>query len=630
MGQAVRTVSPWRGLRWSPQSIMAESVRAGFWGINDDAEDRRYWTWHLSRVPSRFHGKALSMYRATMRDDSRKAANLALAELSAAFSGGGIDLAANDEQIRELAERRATFAQGVVMRESRPAVKLAGLLAYCASCGVPAPTLRRVPEFDRPGHTLSRWQWPCANADYQAMRAACDAAMVARICCPRWWRRQLRTTLIRRIEAAAIRLGMVHRRASVYASDEAHARRRGQVQANARALAAQEIQNQDGVTLSLADVSAVNVSNPEIRRAELMTRLRGFQDFAKGAGHVGLFYTITAPSRMHARLAKTGARNPKYDGTTPRQAQAHLCREWARARAWLARRQVPCYGIRVVEPHHDGCPHWHLLLWTPAACAQQLTECLQAYATRADAGELASDEARQARFKAVLIDEARGGAVAYVSKYIAKNIDAYRVGADDEAPEQDRSETVSRVEAWAATWGIRQFQQVGGPSVTVWRELRRLREPQQLPLFDDFRAAADAGNWRRYFELQRGQGIARRDRPLQLWRLWSDKATRYGDVRGLIVEGVRRPMMREHCRTRFDTWKPSQQWAGIQRDSAPQGAKPREARAARPSTPDNAGAAASGAFALPWTRGNNCTRWGAIKRALQPAAAAEMAEAPPC
>ncbi|AVR96902.1 replication endonuclease [Pseudoduganella armeniaca] len=330
----------------------------------------------------------------------------------------------------------------------------------------------------------ARLAWMVTNRGIEPPAITDDRQFMLRTVDPAWWRRNLRRVHGRAFEHAAIRLGFVSVRAGAYASNETVQRRMAQTTRNARMLRAVTMENEHGHEFSLAELAAKGVGNKAIRRGELMLRMAGCEEIANEHGHAGVFVTLTCPSKYHAVLAKSGTINPNYNNATPREAQKYLTDVWACIRAKNHRDGIAPYGFRIAEPHHDGCPHWHLLLFVPAEQVDQFIATLHAYALAED-GEEAG--AKKNRVKIVRIDASKGTAAGYIAKYVGKNIDGEHVGehldADGNvvAPDLVGDAVIApsqRVEAWASAWGIRQFQAVGQPPVTVWRELRRVAAEQ--------------------------------------------------------------------------------------------------------------------------------------------------------
>lgn len=364
-----------------------------------------------------------------------------------------------------------------------------------------------------------------------------------RLSCPRWWRRQIRKHYLRRAEVHLRARGFVHKRRQVYASDRCVQNRRERNAAGRALLQELQAVSSEGDQLELWDVVQASQSNPALRRAELMTRLRGFEEVAQAAGHVAEFVTLTCPSAFHARHAN-GAPNERWQGFAPRDGQQWLCRMWARARAKLQRLSVRFYGFRIAEPHHDGTPHWHAVLFVARHHVDVLRRVLDGIWLSEYGDE---PGARDIRSKFVEIDPAKGSACGYVAKYVAKNIDGFEVGDDDETrwtdargrkQVQDAAESSARVAAWASAHGIRQFQQLGGPPVSVWRELRRLRGVElQVGAMEAARAAADAGEWAAFVSAL--GGIERgRHGEVELWTEVTGELSQYDELRGPQIAGV--------------------------------------------------------------------------------------------
>lgn len=327
-----------------------------------------------------------------------------------------------------------------------------------------------------------------------------DEAILKRLSDRAFWLRRIRAKTNETIAEVERLLHLVNAHRGIYCGDKTLARFDESQQKSEEFLSRSMLVCEDGEQVSLAEISKHTISNPDILFAEWMVRVRGFEEVAQHFSHAAVMVTISTPSRMHPILKARGKPNPNFDGTSPKEANDYLNHVWQLIRAKFARADISPYGMRVAEPNHDGTPHWHILLFIAPDKLKPLKRIVKHYALKESPNEKG---AQKYRVNFVDIDPNKGSAAGYLAKYIAKNINGIKNGTECDAGEQIAAR---RTRAWASAHGIRKFAQIGGPSITVWRELRRISQPLKQGKLEQLRQAADSSNWAAFCLLMGGFG----------------------------------------------------------------------------------------------------------------------------
>lgn len=404
---------------------------------------------------------------------------------------------------------------------------------------------------------------------------------ILRMRCEKWWDRKLQKIRRRSREYMAITKMEVGAK-SAYASRESVAEWVRDQMAITLWAGSNEMVNSRGECIEMQKAIASGMANPENMRVELMKRIAGLEDYAEEIGSAGAFVTLTAPSAYHR--CKGSTVNPKWNGSTPKETQAYMVATWAKVRAKLDRLELSYFGVRVAEPHRDGTPHWHMLLWAEPKQLRVIKKVIFQYFCEADKAELLDRwHNRHLKNKRYFIerdglatvavkvypdfkrafaiwrkDKAKGkdrqkpkikdllpwaprfvwvdiestpkdedtfdhcliadrslvkgkkgrrkkSAAGYIAKYISKNINAAGVeGMICAETGKVIDKTIAHVKAWASLWGIRQFQFQGTEPITVYRELRRVRDKLACKLLDKVREAAESDSFVDFIKAMKG------------------------------------------------------------------------------------------------------------------------------
>ena len=194
------------------------------------------------------------------------------------------------------------------------------------------------------------------------------ASQFSRVSDARFWRRAIRVQLMREREHFFLHLRLIHKGGENYVSDLQLLVRFDQLRRQTKwlhetVLVPQFLDPSDCQKnlMTLADVA----STAQSRFAKLYTFVKAMDAISIEQKLATALLTLTLEPEWHPN---PGNGKNSWNGASPREAHNSIGKRWQSVLRDLDALGVGVSGLRVVEPHKDGCPHWHLwMLYQPAA-----------------------------------------------------------------------------------------------------------------------------------------------------------------------------------------------------------------------------------------------------------------------
>jgi hypothetical protein len=380
---------------------------------------------------------------------------------------------------------------------------------------------------------------------------------IARYCAPAWWKRKLKTIHRRNFEHVAQFIGQVNEQRNIYISDHSLKKINNGKKANEKFINTLLAINEEGEQFDFHDFVDSSLSNPKNKYAELLMRMFGTATYANNKGYKAHLFTILCPKEMKSSF-QYGEMNDDYIKESTLAAHHFINKVWKNSRTAIDKLTKNFFGFRVVEPCHDGSPHWHLIVYTPVQETNSILNLLrkkieQKYDFK---GEM---------FSCVLnVQEVENKDVKNVIFYLVKSLEGkasssscskdmindLSVNKTDETEEKENNK--QRIFAWGSLWGIRQFQQFGMPPIGLWREARRIANKAGMDVSGIWKFSKE-GDWPAFIESIGGIGCKKNELTVKLHKVNTYECDCYGDELGKVPLGLE--INGEIFISRFHQWK---------------------------------------------------------------------------